>query len=177
MLCPGQLVLGSLNLREGYALTAEKNLLKALEHIPSSISILKNLAQIAYRLEEFEESLAYNDRILSLAPSYRDALLGKAICLSYLGRHDEAVALLNHLIELGMYLMGESHYWLAWNLNETGLLEPAMDNVKRAIFYRALRWLSRIEIGLERWWRDLESNWGYADFQADTVSTSAAACC
>lgn len=127
--------LGNLALAEGYALTAEKNLLKALEHIPSSISILKNLAQIFYRLEEFEQSLAYNERILSLLPDYRDALLAKAICLSYLGRHDEAVLILNKLIEMGMYLMGESHYWLAWNLNETGQLDEAMENIKRALNY------------------------------------------
>jgi tetratricopeptide (TPR) repeat protein len=127
--------LGSLALLEGKALTAEKNLLNALEHIPSSITTLKNLAQIYYRLEEFEESLEYNDKILFYLPDYRDALLGKAICLSYLGRHDEAVAILHGLVELGMYLMGESHYWLAWNLNEMGQLDLAMENVNRAQNY------------------------------------------
>jgi tetratricopeptide (TPR) repeat protein len=127
--------LGNIALSEGKALTAEKKLLFALEHFPSSMTILKNLAQIYYLLEEFEESLEYNDKILFYLPGYRDALLGKAICLSYLGRQEEAVAILNGLVELGMYLMGESHYWLAWNLNEMGQLDLAMENVNRAQTY------------------------------------------
>jgi tetratricopeptide (TPR) repeat protein len=126
--------LGNIALSEGKALTAEKKLLFALEHFPSSMTILKNLAQIYYLLEEFEESLEYNDKILFYLPGYRDALLGKAICLSYLGRQ-ESVAILNVLVELGMYLMGESHYWLAWNLNEMGQLDLAMENVNRAQTY------------------------------------------
>jgi hypothetical protein len=127
--------LGNIALSEGKALTAEKKLLFALEHIPSSLTTLKSLAQIYYRLEEFEESLEFNDKILFYLSGYRDALLGKAICLSYLGRHDEAVSILNGLVELGMYLMGESHYWLAWNLNEMGQLDLAMENVKRSLNY------------------------------------------
>jgi tetratricopeptide (TPR) repeat protein len=127
--------LGNLALLKGKVLTAEKNFLKAHEFIPSSVSILKNLAQIYYRMEEFEESLVYNEKILDLIPDYRDALLGKAICLSYLSRHEKAIGILDNLVELGMYLMGESHYWLAWNLHELGQLDLAMENVKRSLHY------------------------------------------
>ena len=127
--------LGNLAYMEGKILTAEKKFLKAYESIPSSFSILKNLAKIYYQMEEFEESLVHNEKILDLIPDYRDALLGKAICLSYLGRHEEAIDILNRLIQLGMYLMGESHYWLAWNQHEMGQLDPAMENVKRSMNY------------------------------------------
>lgn len=127
--------LGNLALNLGKVLTAEKTLNKAYEKIPSSISILKLLTKIHYMLEEFEECLEYNDKILSLTPDYRDALLGKAICLSYLGQFEEAIKILNHLIQMGMYLMGESHYWLAWNLNEMGQLDSALENVKMSLNY------------------------------------------
>ncbi len=86
-------------------------------------------------LEEYDLSLEYNEKILALAPEYRDSLLGKAICLGYLGRHEEALDILDRLIQLGMYLMGESHYWMAWNLHELGQLESAWENVKRASNY------------------------------------------
>ena len=117
--------LGDMSLNLGNTLTAEKSLLQAYEFIPSSISVLTELTKIHFFLEEFDLSLEYNEKILFLAPEYRDSLLGKAICLGYLGRHEEALDILNRLIELGMYLMGESHYWLAWNEHELGQLEPA----------------------------------------------------
>jgi tetratricopeptide (TPR) repeat protein len=96
---------------------------------------LTRLTKIHFLLEEFDLSLEYNENILDLAPEYRDSLLGKDICLGYLGRHEEALNILNMLIELGMYLMGESHYWLAWNQHEIGQQELAWENIKRASNY------------------------------------------
>ena len=128
-------LLGNIFLLEGRVLTAEKNLIKVFDQIPKSISVLKLITKIHYMLEEFKESLEFNEKILMLTPNYRDALLGKAICLSYLNRLDEAIVILNRLIEMGMYLMGESHYWLAWNLYEKGDLSAAWENAQRAQNY------------------------------------------
>ncbi len=127
--------LGDSSLTLGNILTAEKSFLQAYEQIPTSISVLTRLTKIHFLLEEFDLSLEYNENILDLAPEYRDSLLGKAICLGYLGRHEEALNILNMLIELGMYLMGESHYWLAWNQHEIGQQELAWENIKRASNY------------------------------------------
>jgi tetratricopeptide (TPR) repeat protein len=44
--------------------------------------------------------------------------LGKAVSLSYLGRANEAIAVLNKNVALGFYLLGESYYWLSWNDHE-----------------------------------------------------------
>ena len=127
--------LGEMSFNLGNTLTAEKSLLKAYEKIPSSISLLTLLTKIHFFLEEFEECLEYNEQILTLTPEYRDSLLGKAICLGYLNRHEEALDILHTLIEMGMYLMGESHYWLAWNQHELGQFKPAWENIKRALNY------------------------------------------
>jgi len=127
--------LGEMSLNLGNTLTAEKSLLKAYEKIPTSISLLTLLTKIHFFLEEFEECLEYNEKILTITPEYRDSILGKAICLGYLGRHEEALEILHTLIDLGMYLMGESHYWLAWNQHELDQLKPAMENIKRALNY------------------------------------------
>lgn len=41
----------------------------------------------------------------------------------------------NRLISLGNWYMGESHYWLAWNLVELGNQESARENVERSKFF------------------------------------------
>jgi tetratricopeptide (TPR) repeat protein len=127
--------LSQVNLLEGKLLSAEKNLIKAFEKISNSISIIGSLAKIYFAFEEFDKSVEFNDKILELAPEYRDALLGKAICLSYLDRNEEAISILKGLIQRGTYLMGESHYWLAWNYNAQKNFEEAWENIEQSKNY------------------------------------------
>ncbi len=115
--------------------TAEKNFLKAYEQIPESSSLVVSLASIYFAFEELEKSLEFYEETLSLAPAHRDALLGKAMCLSYLGRHEEAMDVCNTIIELGKYYLGESHYWLAWNQNELEDWETAWENIEKSKQY------------------------------------------
>jgi tetratricopeptide (TPR) repeat protein len=110
--------LGDFSLREGKLLEAEKNYLKAEEGLAVSPQVNILLASIYFATEEFDRSLEYYDKTLALSPEYRDALLGKALCLSYQEKHPEAIEVLNGLIKLGFYLIGEANYWLAWNEHE-----------------------------------------------------------
>jgi tetratricopeptide (TPR) repeat protein len=119
-------------LMAGKLLTAEKHYLTALETLPDSLSVLISLAKVAFQMEEIAECLAWNEKALALLPTYRDALLGKGLSLGYLGRNDEALAVLGRLLELGTYYMGEGHYWTAWNLNELGRLEEARRSIASA---------------------------------------------
>ncbi|MCX6561566.1 MAG: tetratricopeptide repeat protein [Candidatus Aminicenantes bacterium] len=107
--------LGELALGERNLLSAEADFLKAEAGLVDSPQVFIYLASIYTTTEEFEKSLSYYDRTLALSPGYRDALLGKAISLSYLGRYREAIEVLGKMVELGNWLMGEAHYWLAWN--------------------------------------------------------------
>lgn len=109
----GELALGAQKLLE-----AEKNFIKASDGIPESPQITIYLGSIYMATEEFEKGLEFYEKTLALAPAYRDALLGKAVCLSYMGKFNEAIEVLNKLVAMGFYLMGESHYWLAWNYHE-----------------------------------------------------------
>jgi tetratricopeptide (TPR) repeat protein len=97
--------------------------------IPESLSVLISLAKVAFQMEETEACLEWNEKALALLPVYRDALLGKGLALGYLGRSDEALAVLGRLLELGTYYMGEGHYWTAWNLAELGRLEEARRSI------------------------------------------------
>jgi tetratricopeptide (TPR) repeat protein len=69
---------------------------------------------------------------LQVSPGYRDALLGKAICLSYLGQFGDALPVLDRILELGYWLIGEAHYWLAWNLHELKRDPEALGHIDEA---------------------------------------------
>jgi tetratricopeptide (TPR) repeat protein len=107
--------LGLMALGQGRLLGAEEKFLKAEAGLPDTPQIPIYLASIYTATEEHEKSLAYYDKALALSPEYRDALLGKAISLASLGRHEESAAVLQRMIELGNWMIGEANYWLAWN--------------------------------------------------------------
>ena len=122
-------------LSKGLLLPAEENILKAYQAIPESTSCIMSLTKIYFALEEFEKCLEFNEKALEIAPKYRDALLGKGISLSFLGRHQEAIDVFNTLLELGYYYIGESYYWTAWNLHLLGQLAEAWQNVETSKNY------------------------------------------
>jgi tetratricopeptide (TPR) repeat protein len=124
--------LGNVCLSQGLLLQAERNYEAALEAIPESPQITVSLAGVAFAEEEFERSIDYFDKTLAFIPDYREAILGKAISLTYLGRSDEAMVLLQKLIDLGNYLQGEAHFWLAWNLNELKRYEEGHQQIEEA---------------------------------------------
>jgi tetratricopeptide (TPR) repeat protein len=124
--------LGSASLAGGKLLEAEKYFLEALAGIPESSQITLSLATIAFATEELERSLDYYEKTLAVAPEFRDALLGKAICLSYLGRPAEAIAVCQKIIGLGYWLLGESYYWMAWNQHELKDNEAAAASIEQA---------------------------------------------
>ena len=124
--------LGQAALAERKLLEAEDHLLVALKAIPESPQPPVLLAGIAFATEEFDRSLPFYERALELSPEYRDALLGKAISQAYLGRSDESMKTLDRILELGFWLIGESHYWLAWNLHELGRDMDAIEHIDEA---------------------------------------------
>lgn len=120
--------LGQSELMRGKTLTSEKNFLHLYDHIPYSIWNMLSLTKVYFILEEYDKCLEFNEKILKFSPSHRNALLGKAISLSFLGKHKEAVSVCNTILQLGKYNIGESYYWLAWNQNELKDLYTAWKN-------------------------------------------------
>ncbi len=127
--------LGQNALKMHLLVTAEKNFLKAYQEIPESSSLVISLASIYFAFEELETSLEFYEKTLAMAPHHRDALLGKSMCLSYMGKHQEAIDICNHIIDLGKYYLGESHYWLAWNLNELEEWDSAWEKIEKSKYY------------------------------------------
>jgi len=124
--------LGEVALNQGLLLTAEKHFLEAWKAIPASPIMAISLASVYFHLEELEKSLEMYEATLAILPQYREAMLGRAICLSFLGRHEEAMQALREMIELGYWLMGEAHYWLAWNLYYLNQFQEALPHCEEA---------------------------------------------
>lgn len=121
--------LGLVSLAKGKLVEAEERLLKAWPALSSSQALLIRLASVYFALEEVEDSLEYFNRTLAACADNGDALLGKAICLSILGRSEEAQAVLDAILALGGLLSGEAHYWKAWNHHVQRDLEAAAAEV------------------------------------------------
>jgi tetratricopeptide (TPR) repeat protein len=124
--------LGNASLARGNLLEAEDNFLKAAEAVPESPQVWVSLASISFAAEEFDRSIDFYDRTLALMPDFREAILGKAISLTYLGRNTDAMILLRQLVSLGKWLIGESNFWLAWNQHDLGDDAAALENIEQA---------------------------------------------
>lgn len=99
---------------------------------PESPAIVASLAALRRDREEWGEALEAYDATLMLVPTHRDALLGRVVTLSHLGRHDEALTAATHIIELGSWFTGEAYYWRAWNEYHLARIDEARIDTDRA---------------------------------------------
>jgi tetratricopeptide (TPR) repeat protein len=111
---------------------AFRELTRARELLPDSVSITFALANITFAYARYADALALYDRILAspaatgLEPQVK---LGRAKALSYLKRHDEALALLiDLLLNDPSNNPGEKYYWRAWNRLQLGQVQLAYDD-------------------------------------------------
>jgi tetratricopeptide (TPR) repeat protein len=100
---------------------------------PASFAITMAWANANQSLAEFEIALGGFDSVLVVAPTHRDAMLGRVVALSYLMRHPDAIASATRLIELGTWNIADAYYWRAWNKYNLKDYEPAWDDVEEAI--------------------------------------------
>lgn len=127
------LIAGDVAMSGGALLSAERHYQEALRAFPSMLPAAHGLARVHVMLEEYETSLPEYDVVLAAVPDQQDCLLGKARALSQLGRHAEALALLDRLIELGTWLVGDAHYWRGWNRLQVGDVDGAAADAERAL--------------------------------------------
>lgn len=123
---------GRLALSGGALLSAEKGLLRAREGVPESPLIAILLAGVSFGIEEYDRSLVFYEEALGVAPDYKEALFGKAVCLASLGRAEDAAALFEDLLSRGPALRGECLYWLAACLSDLGDNGRAAAEIERA---------------------------------------------
>ena len=105
----------------------------AREAFPASHAIILALARAQRALGEYEAALAGVDSVIADVPAHRDALLARLENLSYLKRHQDAVATASRMIDLGTWHIGNAYYWRAWNELSLRQLDSAWSDVERAL--------------------------------------------
>jgi tetratricopeptide (TPR) repeat protein len=99
---------------------------------PDSLVIPSLIAGIHEAREEWAEALHTYDEVLAVVPTHRDALLGRIVALSHLGRADDAIANATRMLELGNWFIGQAYYWRAWNEFQLKQIPAARADVDRA---------------------------------------------
>ena len=100
---------------------------------PSSIMLTMAWANANIIGEEFEAALYGFENVLANQPAHRDALNGRMQALSYLLRHEDAVATATRLLDLGTWHIADANYWRAWNRYHLEEYDTAWADVENAI--------------------------------------------
>lgn len=97
---------------------------------PRSSSVLYALGALNQTVGDCRAAITWYDKTLAEYGEHEDAHLGRLMCLSYLKRHDEAIGEAGGMIVRGI-VIGEAHYWRAWNYRELNNLTAARQDSDR----------------------------------------------
>ena len=111
---------------------AGAHLAEALAHFPASPAITYLAGAYQRLVDNDPEALRRYDQALALQPGHDRALLGRVICLTHLGRHDEAIEAATRLIELDERSRADAYYWRAHNRHELHQLALARADIDAA---------------------------------------------
>jgi tetratricopeptide (TPR) repeat protein len=109
-----------------------RRLRSAADAFPRSSAIAVWIGNTHRGWEEWPAALEAYDAALSLSPAHPDALIGRTVALSRLGRAQDAIATATRVIDGGQWLVGEAYYWRAWNQLRIGNLAMAREDADRA---------------------------------------------
>jgi hypothetical protein len=114
---------------------------EAYAAFPSSSAITYLNGSLKQMAGDCRGALRFYDETLARRPLHEDALLGRTVCLSYLGQSDAAIAAATHLIDLRTDNQGDAFYWRAWNRHQRRELVLARADIERA---KTLRYNSSV---------------------------------
>lgn len=126
------LLVGQSNVIGGDLSGAFRELTRARELLPDSVSIAFALANVTFAYARYADALALFERILASPAATgleSQVQLARAKALSYLKRHDEAIQLLDDLLlnDAGNN-PGDKYYWRAWNRLQLAQAQRAYDD-------------------------------------------------
>lgn len=126
------LLIGQRAFLSGNLAGAFRELTRAGELLPDSVSIALALANVTFSYARYADALMLFDRILE-SPSARglesQVQMARAKALSYLKRHDDAIALLDELLlKDARNTPGEKYYWRSWNRLQLAQAQLAYDD-------------------------------------------------
>jgi tetratricopeptide (TPR) repeat protein len=98
---------------------------------PQWPAVTVTLGNVAMTGEDFERALSFYDKTLDLEPHAVEALLGKARALTYLGRYEQSIAVVDLLL-LDRWYVGDARYWRAMNEYQLGRFDEAWADVEES---------------------------------------------
>jgi tetratricopeptide (TPR) repeat protein len=128
--------LGMVEIEEQRTSDAASDLDAAWDRIPNLTIARLAGAELALHLEDYGRALGRIDDLLGVVPQHRRARLVRLQALTYLQRHDEAIALARELAS-GSWYLGDVYYLLAWNEYQTSRIEAALADVQHATSYES----------------------------------------
>ncbi len=127
-----RLLLGQRAVLRAQLVDAHQALAAAYETLPDSLSITLTFARLELPFGRYQQSLDLFDRVLARERD-ESALLGRAIALSYLKRHHDAVQVLDELLVDPRRDPGEKYYWRGWNYLQLAEYPAARDDAAAAM--------------------------------------------
>jgi tetratricopeptide (TPR) repeat protein len=115
--------------------SADHHFRLAYEWRPAWPGVTLPIANLAMTAEEFPRALDFYDQTLSLVPDLPEALLGRVRALTYLARHEEAIAAADPLIAAAQR-RGDAYYWRAFNKTTLGRHSEAWADIELAATFR-----------------------------------------
>jgi len=119
--------------------TLQGKLNEAADHLqhayawrPRWPAVTNSLANVYVTAEEFDQAVDFFDRTLTMVPEHPDALLGKTRALTYLGQNTDALAVVDQLLALGRWYIGDARYWRAFNEMQLGRNDAAWVDIEDA---------------------------------------------
>jgi tetratricopeptide (TPR) repeat protein len=109
-----------------------RRLRSAATAFPRSPAIATAIGNVHRGWEEWPAALEAYDAALAVSPVHPDALIGRTVALSQMGRAQDAIQTATRVIDAGQWLVGEAYYWRAWNQLRLGNLPMAREDADRA---------------------------------------------
>jgi tetratricopeptide (TPR) repeat protein len=113
------------------------------ERFPKSPSVTYLYGSFNQLIGDCRAALRYYDETIAIKNVHEDALLGRAMCLTFLKRTDDAIAAATVIVDLRLDNVALGYYWRAWNRHFKKELDLARTDITSA---KALR--SRADIFL-----------------------------
>jgi len=104
----------------------------AYGRFPASPAVTMLAGRFNQLVGDCAAGLRFYDETLALEPIHEDALLGRTVCLTFLGRRPEAIATATRMIELKTDNVEEAFYWRAWNRWSDKALDDARRDIEAA---------------------------------------------
>jgi tetratricopeptide (TPR) repeat protein len=121
------------NLRDTNQEEAMRYLQAAAAAFPASASARVAIGDLFQAWEEWPSALSAFDASLALIPLHPDGLIGRAIALSHLDRHQDSIDTATRLIENGSWFLGLAHYWRGWGHLQQKNFEAARADADRTL--------------------------------------------